>query len=368
MEELKKILKRYFTIIIIILVLLGLLSNKDHLTGIFSFWFKILTPVFYGIFIAYILSPLETKLRKCFHFKKENKNKILAITIIYVIFLTLIFGLFALCIPQIINSISELITKIPPLYDNFTNFVSQYENKYNINLFNKESLINLLQKFSTTLSEILPNILTWFTNFFKTSFNLLVAIIISIYLVYEKENIKIAIKRICFAYLKEDKTKKIMETYKDCDYILSKFIMAKLLDSFIIGILCAILMICFKLDYVALISLLVGITNMIPYVGPFIGGIFGLLLLLITNPKGAFIFLILILCLQQFDGYILGPKIVGNKVGIKPLWIIISLLIGGALGGILGMFLATPIIAMILYLLNKDIDKRLEQNNKSEPS
>lgn len=368
MEELKKILKRYFTIIIIILVLLGLLSNKDHLTGIFSFWFKILTPVFYGIFIAYILSPLETKLRKCFHFKKENKNKILAITIIYVIFLTLIFGLFALCIPQIINSISELITKIPPLYDNFTNFVSQYENKYNINLFNKESLINLLQKFSTTLSEILPNILTWFTNFFKTSFNLLVAIIISIYLVYEKENIKIAIKRICFAYLKEDKTKKIMETYKDCDYILSKFIMAKLLDSFIIGILCAILMICFKLDYVALISLLVGITNMIPYVGPFIGGIFGLLLLLITNPKGAFIFLILILCLQQFDGYIFGPKIVGNKVGIKPLWIIISLLIGGALGGILGMFLATPIIAMILYLLNKDIDRKLEQNKKSEPN
>lgn len=368
MEELKKILKRYFTIIIIILVLLGLLSNKDHLTGLFSFWFKILTPFFYGIFIAYIISPLETKLRKYFHFKKESKNKILSITIIYIIFLTLIFGLFALCIPQIINSISELITQIPPLYNNLIDFISQYEDKYDINLFNKENLNNILQNFSTTLSEILPNILTWFTNFFKTSFNLLVAIVISIYIIYEKENIRLATKRICLAYLKKEKTNKIIEIYKDCDYILSKFIMAKLLDSFIIGILCAILMVCFKLDYVALISLLVGITNMIPYVGPFIGGIFGVLLLLITNPKGAFIFLIIIICLQQFDGYILGPKIVGNKVGIKPLWIIISLLIGGALGGILGMFLATPIIAMILYLLNKDIDKRLEQNKKSEPN
>jgi predicted PurR-regulated permease PerM len=138
--------------------------------------------------------------------------------------------------------------------------------------------------------------------------------------------------------------------------------MAKLLDSFIVGILCAISMAIFKLDYIVLISVIVGITNMIPYIGPFIGGAIGMVLLLSTSPKNAIIFLIIILILQQFDGHILGPKILGGKVGVKPLWILVSLLIGGAFGGVMGMFLGTPIIAMILNLINKDIEKKLQKD------
>lgn len=365
MEEIKKILKRYFTFIILILIIMGLLNNKNQLSGIFNFWFKILTPFFYGIFIAYILSPLEMKLEKI-HFKKYNINKILAITITYIIFISIIGILCVLCIPQIINSLSELLTQVPLLYNNFIEFISQYEKLYNFDISESLSeIINyLLQTLSTSLSNILPNILNWLSNIFKTSFNLLISIIISIYIMFEKENIKYNIKRFCLAYLKETRTNYLIETYRNCEYILNKFIMGKLLDSTIIGILCAILMIIFKLDYIVLISLLVGITNMIPYIGPFIGGGIGVILLFIVSPKSALIFLIIIFCLQQFDGYILGPKILGEKIGIKPLWILISLLIGGAIGGIIGMFLSTPIIAMIIYLLDKDIEKRL--NNKSD--
>lgn len=365
MEDIKKILKKYFTIIVLILILLGLLSNKDHLNGIFSFWFKILTPIFYGIFIAYILSPLELKLKNHFHFKKESRNKALSILITYIVFLSIIILLGFLCLPQIINSISELITQVPLLYNNFIKFISQYENKTNIDFLTKNSttIDTLIQGITTSLSTILPNMLNGLTNMFKTSFNLCMSIVISVYLMFEKENIKKNIKRFCLAYFKEQKTNKLKEIYIDCEYIMSKFIMGKLIDSIIIGFLCSIIMIILQLDYVVLISVLVGITNMIPYIGPFIGGAIGVVLLFIVSPKSAFIFLIVVISLQQFDGCILGPKILGGKIGIKPLWILVSLIIGGALGGLVGMFLGTPIISMIIYLLNKDIEKRLMQES-----
>lgn len=121
-----------------------------------------------------------------------------------------------------------------------------------------------------------------------------------------------------------------------------------------------------RLDYAVLMSLLVGITNMIPYIGPWIGGAIGTILLFVVNPSDAFIFVILILILQVFDGYILGPKILGEKVGIRPLWILLSVLIGGSIAGIFGMFMGTPIFAVITYLLNKDIDKKLQEKKEEE--
>ena len=320
---------------------------------------NILSPFFYGIFIAYILSPITNTI------KKFTKNKIISIVITYIIFLGIVLLLGFLCIPQIISSLSELITKAPSLYSNILNLISQYEDRFQFLPLISEYLDNFIKNISTYLSTILPNILNWITNILTTSFDLLVAVIMSIYLLFEKDNIMEYINKLCMAYLKKEKTNYLKETFKECEFILNKFIIGKAIDSTIIGILCAILMKIFNLDYIVLISLLVGITNMIPYIGPFIGGIFGFLLLLVVTPKGALIFAVLIFILQQFDGYYLGPTILGSKVGIKPLWIIISLLIGGALGGIVGMFLGTPIIAMINHLINKDVEKRLK-NKKEE--
>lgn len=359
MDDIKKILKKYFTIIIIMLVCFGLLSNREHLSVIFSFWLNILSPFFYGIFIAYILSPITNTI------KKFTKNKIISIVITYIIFLGIVLLLGFLCIPQIISSLSELITKAPSLYSNILNLISQYEDRFQFLPLISEYLDNFIKNISTYLSTILPNILNWITNILTTSFDLLVAIIMSIYLLFEKENVLEYVNKLCLTYLKKEKTDYLKETFKECEFILNKFIIGKAIDSAIIGILCAILMKIFNLDYIVLISLLVGITNMIPYIGPFIGGIFGFLLLLVVSPKEAFIFAILVFILQQFDGYYLGPTILGSKIGIKPLWIIISLLVGGALGGIIGMFLGTPIIAMINHLINKDVEKRLK-NKKEE--
>lgn len=358
MEEVIKLLKKYFTIIITFIVVLGLISNKDKLGNIFHFWMNILRPIAYGTFLAYILSPLQKKILSKL---KVKYRETLSIVITYIIFFIVVISLGALCIPQIINSLTEIINKLPSIYDNFILLISQYGNDGEY----VEILNEKINEFWTYLSTILPDILNWLGSIFKTSAHMLMAIIVSIYLLVEKESIKNGIKRLSLAYLKEEKTKILIENFKDCEKILNKFIMAKLLDSAIIGVLCAILMAILKMDYIVLISLLVGITNMIPYVGPFIGGAFGIIILFASSSKTAFIFLIMIIALQQFDGNILGPKILGGKVGVKPLWIMVSLMIGGALGGIVGMFLGTPVIAIILYLVNKDIDKRINKENEN---
>lgn len=357
MEEIIKLLKKYFTIVVTFIVIIGLISNKDKLNGIVHFWLNILRPIGYGAFLAYILSPLQKKILS----KLNTKHKqTLSIVITYIIFFFLLISLGVLCIPQIINSLTELINKLPTVYDNFISLISQYGNNGEY----VEILEGKLDELWKYLSTIIPDIINWLGNVFKTSAHMLMAIVISIYLIIEKDNIKNGFKRIFLAYLKEEKTKILIDNFKDCEQILNKFIMAKLLDSTIIGLLCAILMLILRMDYVVLISLLVGVTNMIPYIGPFIGGAVGIIILLASSPKTAFIFFIIILCLQQFDGNILGPKILGGKVGVKSLWIMISLMIGGALGGIVGMFLGTPTIAIILHLVNKDIERRLEKQKE----
>ena len=138
---------------------------------------------------------------------------------------------------------------------------------------------------------------------------------------------------------------------------------SKALDSLIIGCLCFILMTIFDLDYAVLISIVVGITNMIPYFGPFIGAIPGFLILLIVNPWKSLGFLVMILILQQFDGLYLGPKLMGSSVGMKPLWIIVSITLGGKIAGVLGMFLSVPLGAILVYLFNLLIDRVLSKKN-----
>ena len=138
---------------------------------------------------------------------------------------------------------------------------------------------------------------------------------------------------------------------------------SKALDSLIIGCLCFIFMTIFNLDYAVLISMVVGITNMIPYFGPYIGGVLGGIIIVIINPLQVIFFAIMILIIQQFDGLFLGPKILGNSTGLKPLWVIFAIVVGGAMFGVLGMFLGVPTMAVICYILNIIIEHFLKKRN-----
>ena len=155
------------------------------------------------------------------------------------------------------------------------------------------------------------------------------------------------------------------KTIRECNHIFNGFLFGKMIDSLIIGILCFIIMNVLHLPYSLLMSLIVGITNMIPYFGPIIGAIPGVLMYLFIDPKLSLIFAIMILVLQQFDGLYLGPKILGDQTGIKPLWVIFGITVGGAYFGVIGMFLGVPTVAVITYLSNLFLNKKLKKKNIS---
>ena len=193
--------------------------------------------------------------------------------------------------------------------------------------------------------------------------NLIIAIIVSIYMLSDKKPLKNSLKAVVYAFVPTKHITSVTEILKEAYKLFSSFIIGKALDSTIIGCLCFLFMTILQLPYAVLISVIVGITNMIPYFGPFIGAVPGALILLLISPVKAVIFVILILVLKQFDGLILGPKILGDSTGLKPLWIIVAITIGGSLGGVLGMFLGVPIVAFLRYLANRFLTYRLRKRN-----
>ena len=169
------------------------------------------------------------------------------------------------------------------------------------------------------------------------------------------------IKRIMYAIFTQEKTTAIFTTAKKCNQIFGGFIVGKFIDSLIIGFLCAIILLIFRMPFALLISIIVGITNMIPYFGPIIGAVPGFFILLISSPGHLIAYLIIILALQQFDGNILGPMILGDSTCVRPLWIIFAITVGGSVAGPIGMFLGVPTIAVISFLANNWVNRKLEK-------
>ena len=214
-------------------------------------------------------------------------------------------------------------------------------------------------------SDIIPYVYQISSSVLTTSYNVLMGLVISIYIILDKRKLKRSARKIVYAISPRKKEEEVWETMKQCSHIFNGFLIGKMIDSLIIGIICLIAMSILRLPYALLLSLIVCITNMIPYFGPFIGAIPGVLIYLFIDFRLALIFAIMILILQQFDGLYLGPKILGDQTGIKPLWVIFGITVGGAYFGVMGMFLGVPVVAVIMYLVNLYLDKKLKKQKSS---
>ena len=371
---------KYFTIsvyaiavIAIGAVIIRAIFSFESLVGGIRSAFNVLMPFVIGALLAFILNPAVRKvmqfLEKVCHVRSLKLRKLLAIAITYIIFLgfitVTIFGI----VPQVANSIIELINNIPAsinyIYD-LLDILKEHFPSLDIAGLEKATndtiptLLNTLKDFATNLIPAIYTISMYIVNWIV---DIVIAIIVSVYMLSDKKQLRNSCKAMVYAFVPQKWVQILVEVLQECNNLFSSFVIGKAIDSLIIGILCFILMNIFRLPYAVLISVIVGITNMIPYFGPFIGAIPGILILLIVNPIKALVFLILILCLQQFDGLILGPKILGNSTGLRPLWIIIAITVGGTVGGVLGMFLGVPIVAFLRYLMNRLIQHRLRKKN-----
>ena len=355
--------------IIILLFYFGILN----LTLILDFIVKllgILNPFIFGFSLAFLLDPLclhiRRILRKIFN-EKVSKN--LSVTLTILIFIMAISLFFIVIIPQLMNSLSAIVVVINDGIVNIDDSIDYVSKIIGYDLSNLHEIVNKLG-----LSDILVNIIGYFGNylpqivegglkFVSSLFSMLIGIIICVYLLLDKERFYKQIKCTFFAFLPKDKVEYLVDITHLSSNMFKKFLIGKIIDSFIIGIMCYICMQLFGFDYPLLISFIIGMTNIIPVFGPFIGAIPSAIILFFVDPIETLWFLIFILALQQFDGNILGPYILGDSIGLPSFWVMFAIIVGGGMFGIIGMFLGIPLFAVIYFVIKAIVYKRLEEKN-----
>ena len=289
--------------------------------------------------------------------KGAKIKKAFSVIISYVVVIGVITVLLIYIIPQIKESIGELGNTIQDGYQYMITHQKELNEK--IPFIGLGGGIEYIKEFAykkimSNGSEILPYVYHVSSSLLTTSYNVLMGLVISIYIILDMKKLKRSARKVVYALSPKKKEQEV-----------NGFLIGKMIDSLIIGILCLIAMSILKLPYALLLSLIVCITNMIPYFGPIIGAIPGVMIYLFIDIRYAFIFALMILILQQFDGLYLGPKILGDQTGIKPLWVIFGITVGGAYFGVMGMFLGVPVVAVIMYLLQLFLDKKLKKKNIS---
>lgn len=355
--------------VLLVLALFKLPSIVNTLMGFLS----VLSPVIWGLVIAFLMNPIMVKIEKLCKrafskSKKEQSGKLLracSVTLSSIVFLGIVIGLIAIVIPELINSIIDIFNNASTIAGNVQGWINKiFRNYPDI----EAAATSVLKDFNTNIGAIieriqpmLENILTGAWGVVTVVKNFLLGFIVSIYMLCSKEKLLAQIKKIIISITRKKNCERIMNFSSEANKIFSGFITGKIIDSIIIGLLCFIGMTIMDMPYNIMISVLIGVTNIIPFFGPFIGAIPSALLILLIEPKKMIFFLIFILILQQFDGNILGPKILGDSTGLPGFWVLISLLVFGEMFGFVGMVLAVPAFALLYSFSRSYVEEKLRK-------
>lgn len=343
---------------------------------------NILEPFVFGFVMAYLISPIYNLIvRKTYHltgksFEKKKRalafSKVVATIISLVILIGFVGGLLWLVLPELVRSIVGIIEDLPRRMNDFVEWVQttvasvKYPHA-------TEVLENAISRANKSISdwaqnEFLPSIGTYMGRIsqgviltLRTMFNLAIGLIVCVYVLNSKEVFKAQCKKFIAANFNREKSDGIMEFTYYTNRTFGGFINGKIIDSIIIGILCFILMTLIGLPYVMLISTIVGVTNFIPFFGPFIGAIPSTIIILLVDPLQALYFLIMVFLLQQLDGNVIGPKILGGTTGLASFWVLFAIMIGGGLFGFVGMIVGVPAFAVVYHYTGRSVKRRLEK-------
>ena len=355
---------------ILVVAFYTLINNVEPLFGVLQAIFVALSPFIYGIGIAFLLNPLRKIIEYSWLEKtklKPRTKKIIASFGALFIGIIMLFVFFSILIPQMISSIQTFLSSFEGYVDSARNF---FESN---NFFSDDLLktlnpvidkgVSMLGDWVSNLASSLNAILMYSVIFAKSVMNFLIGMIIALYILLDEVNLKRQMKKVLYALLPEKTTKGILRTTRLTINTFNSFVAGKAVDSLIIGILCYIILSFMKMPYTPLISVVVGVTNMIPVFGAFLGAVPSILILLLVDPFKALEFSIFILILQQVDGNIIGPRILGGAVGLPTLYVMFAIIIGGALFGIVGMFIGVPVFSVIFVLVSEFIHRQLDKKN-----
>lgn len=355
-------------LVALVAIIFLMIANWGIVLSVLGKFLTILMPFILGFFFACLINPLVKLIKKGLNKYKTGQamkiKRAISVLISYIIVIGVITILIIYIFPQVKASVADLGKSIQKGYQ----YIITHEKEINekIPLFDLSGGIEYVKKFMYDKMinhgpDIIPYVYQLSSSVLTTSYNVLMGLVISIYIICDKKKLKRSTKKIVYAISPRKKEEEVWETMKQCSHIFNGFLIGKMIDSLIIGVICLIAMSILRLPYALLLSLIVCITNMIPYFGPFIGAIPGVLIYLFIDFRLALIFAIMILILQQFDGLYLGPKILGDQTGIKPLWVIFGITVGGAYFGVMGMFLGVPAVAVVMYLVNLFLNKKLKK-------
>lgn len=361
-----------FIVILLSMIAFFLIYRYHGLAANWRMLLGILQPITIGFVIAYLINPIvkweEKYLLKWFlkRAKKEHKARKAARGISVagaLIFVLMILAvLLNMVIPELYTSIERMVVQLPRQVEDFIKWLEGY--------MSSESQI------STYLEQVLNRVLEMFENWAKTDFlpqtknlltsltsgvisvvrvflNIIIGLIVSVYVLMSKETFVGQAKKLVYAFMPPKKGNVMIEVVRKSNEIFGGFISGKILDSAIIGVLCFIGLYLLKMPYALLVSVIVGVTNVVPFFGPYIGAIPSAFLIMLSSPIQGLYFLIFILVLQQLDGNVIGPKILGSSTGLSSFWVIFSILVGGGLFGFIGMVLGVPVFATFYYLVQK---------------
>ena len=345
---------------------------------------RILSPFIWGLIITYLLAPLYKGLYQGFFLplteklsgkKKKTSPKLakaLSVLLSIIVFLAMITALVYLIIPQLYSSVETIVNNSPGYIDKLSewskNTLANYPEL-------RDFVIEKFEEINTNLftwvrDTILPGLGSFVSNitagvyyFLRAVYNIVIGIIVSAYLLSNMESASARAKRLCYCVFGVEWAEKIRRAIRFTDRTFMGFINGKLLDSAIIGLICYVVCAILKMPYALLVSVIIGVTNIIPFFGPLIGAIPSAFIILLVDPLKALIFVIFIIILQQLDGNIIGPKILGSSIGINGFWVMFSIILGAGLFSFWGMLLGVPVFVVIYTGITILVERKLKKRS-----
>ena len=377
MLNLKENKKEIMELILFTIVVIFFFINISEIWKLLEYIIAIFMPFIVGAMIAFVLNVLLNVIEKGINKLNRKNNKIInrikrpvSVLLTFIIILAVISLMLGLLIPELKNT-TELFTK------NFDSYKEQSIvlldkvgikrktiNKLNNNI--EDMTKELTDYISDNKEEVMKTSLGVASTVAGTITSLVLGIVFAIYILLKKEDLRRQIKKVMRAYLPEKKEKKIIEISELSNKIFGNFITGQCLEAVIIGILCFIGMLLLNIPYASTISVLVGFTALIPVFGAFIGTIVGAFLILMVSPTKAIIFIIFILILQQLEGNLIYPKVVGKSVGLPGIWVLVAVTIGASVYGILGMLISVPLCSILYSIIRTNVNDKIDQKNKKK--
>lgn len=351
-------------------------DNMDVVWSIFGTIASVLTPFAIGFLLAYILNfPYKFFYEKAFSKmgKKRkffaNFKKPLSILCTYTIVIAVVVVIIAIVVPQIVVNIASLVQDLPVYFKAFmanaSGAVDFLNDKFNIAINLESEISNIINKMTKYMSvENLTKVLEMIMSAAGGIYNFVMGVIISVYFLASKESLCRQVKKLAVGFIPIRYLPKIYEIVDIADTKCGRFLVGDILDAAFLGFITFLAMSVLGIPYAPLIAVLVGVTNIIPFFGPFIGAIPSAFILLIVDPIQMIKFIILIFFIQQIDGNVIKPKIIGSQVGLSSFWVLFSVVVGGALFGVIGLILGTPIYAVIYALVSKKVKNNIKDKGK----